>query len=325
MDIATITKACQHANGSGFNPVLNALHIYATEQGTRAQAGNGRYVLDYPTDLPPMTTPASRLLTALKACKADPKLELDGPNLVVKSGRMKVKLPLLESSTYPVTVPDPGTTALQVPVGALLKRIVDYVATDASRPWATSVCLRNGFAYATNNVILCRMPFPFPFPHAINLPRAAVEAVIENPEPTALGFTENSITFYYADGLWLKTQLVAGDWPTEVVDKMLDGVEDRTDWVSIDEDLGRHLDVAEKLADARHPVVSLFGQNVTLEDDTFTVDGVTGLPERLAKLNASMASLALSGADVVVWHHPRPDAHTWQAPGGLVGVLGGVR
>lgn len=321
MDTTLLARICDHANDTGFNPVLNALHVYETPTGNRAQAGNGRYILDVPTDLPPMTTPADKLLAALRACKAVPRLEIDGPNLLVKSGRMRVKLPLLESGSYPVATPDEARDSLLGAIGPLLARLLPFVASDASRPWATSVCLRNGFAYATNNVVIARLPFPFPHPESVNVPAVTVKAIVDNPEPERLGYSEGSLSLFYPDGTWLKTQLVQGDWPTEQVDSMFKAP---VDWVAADEQLKGLLDTAAKLADDRHPVVTLAGDVVATEDGTFTVDGVTGLPMAPVKLNARMAADVFAVAGHVSWNTPRPSVHTW-FQGNLLGVLAGVR
>lgn len=323
MDATQLARICEHANGTGFNPVLNALHIYATPTGNRAQAGNGRYILDMPTDLPTMTTPAGKLLAALRACKGEPRLEVDGPNLLVKSGRVRVKLPLLDAGSYPVSTPDEAGDDLPEGIGALFKRVLPFVASDASRPWATSVCLRDGFAYATNNVVLCRLPFPFPHPQAVNIPVATVEAIIEHPNPTRLGFSASGLTFYYADGTWLKTNLVEGSWPADVVNTMLADADART-WQPLDPELAGHLATAAKLADDRHPVAELAGANLATVDGAFAVEELVGLPGTPAKLNAKMAALTLGAAREVCWHAPKPDAHLWR-DGTLLGVLGGVR
>lgn len=341
MDAALLAKVCEHANGTGFNAVLGSLYV----KDGRAQAGNGRYTLEVPAaELPDMCTPADRLHAAMRACSGSPEFKLTDVSVMVRSGAMKVRLPLIDAASYPVTQPDPPVHSLAEDLGALLKRQLPFIAADASRPWATSVCLAAGKAYATNNVVICRQPFPFPFNHPVNLPLATVEAIIDNPNPVSLGVSERSLTFYYADGSWIKTQLVEGEFPVHVIDGMLDGLPTQlatpakgkgkkqapqaatiaAPWVAVDDKLKKMLDTAGKLATDRYPVVELAGDRVTLQDGNFECEGMTGLPDVPAKVNAKMAGLVFAVADRVAWHTPKDNAHGFSA-GELRGVFGGVR
>jgi hypothetical protein len=83
------------------------------------------------------------------------------------------------------------------------------------------------------------------------------------------------------------------------------------------------LQVAAKLADARHPVVVFKDSSLQLEDDTLVASDLAPLPEA-GKVNARMAALVFNTATHVQWHTPRQDVHAFRV-GPLVGVFGGTR
>ena len=351
MEIADLKYVADHT-GSRFAPILTHLlfytrnHceeaggecLYAKDVGAdpyarcvggcqyiehRVQAGNGRYVVDAPTDLPEMCVDGSHLLAAIMACTdGEPSLSVGDAFVTVSAGRVRARMGLSDPEGYPRHQPDPETAHTAPGVAALLVLLQPFVATDASRPWATCVCVHGGFAYATNNVLLVRVPFPATIEHPVNIPGAVVEAVITKGEPSGLGVGPGSLTFYFDDGVWIKTQLIEGDWPVGVVDGLVDGLSGEA-WLEVNPSLGLMLNTAAKLADDRHPVVEFDGNGLQLLDGSFRADDMQPVPID-GKANAAMAALAFTVATHVQWHTPRRDVHAF-ACGDLVGVFGGQR
>lgn len=321
MNLKDLKYVCEHAGG-GLLPALAQIHVYDDEQGQRrAQVGNGRYTVDVPTDLPVCTVNADRIIAAWTACKGEAEATCSDANLLVKAGRVRARIPLADPGVYPRTGPTAKTNHTAPGVARLLARLQPFVATDASKPWATSICLKDGFAYATNNVVLCRVPFPTVLPATVNLPSSVFDAIIAKGEPVDMGASEDSVTFYFEDGVWIKTGLIAGDWPTGVVDKLVGSLPD--DWATPHPELGAMLTTASKMADARHPVVQFNGHGLKLVDDAFEADELDPVPEA-GKVNARMAALVFAHATAVQWHQPRQDAHAFQVDD-ITGVFGGQR
>lgn len=97
---------------------------------------------------------------------------------------------------------------------AAVKAVAPFMSDDASRPWSNGILFRGQSAYATNNIVLVEYWTGVQVEHAINLPRAAVKEMLRiNEAPVAIQATQNSITFHYAGERWLRTQLLATDWP----------------------------------------------------------------------------------------------------------------
>jgi hypothetical protein len=319
MNIETLKQLANHAGGN-FLPVLANVHVYQTPQGNRAQVGNGRYWVDVPTDLPPMTVNSGKLSAAVAACTAMPSFNVTASQVSLTAGRIRARL-RLDPTEYPVALPEPRS-ALAVPgVGDVLRALAPFAATDASRPWATSVCLCESYAYSTNNVVVARQELSGPVHATVNIPVAAIEAVVERGDVIDIGYTESAVTFYYEDGSWVKTQLVTGSWPTAVVDQYIESLS--ADWLTVNESLPGMFATAAKLSDDRNPIVQFNGESMALVDESFEVNDVDPIPGT-GKLSAKMAALVFSTAKEVQWHSPKQDAHGFRT-GTLYGVLGGTR
>lgn len=317
MQTKELKAVCDNA-GNGLLPVLGYVHIY----GGRAQVGNGRFSVDVPCDLPACTVSAERIVAAWGACSTEPVVTLTDNHMVMKSGRIKARLERFEDASYPRTNPDPKTAHTVPGLAVALSTLQPFVATDASRPWATSICLKGHYAYATNNIVLCRMPFPTEMPAPVNLPGIVIDAIVARGEPVDIGVSENSLTFYFEDSSWIKTNLIDGDWPTGVVDKLIDGL-DESAWEAPHPELGKVMATAAKLADARHPVIEFSGTMLSLVAGVFEADELDPLPDT-GKINARIGALVFGHADAVQWHQPKENAHSFKA-GPITGVFGGQK
>lgn len=308
--------------GSNLNPILSNLLVYETPTGThRAQAQNGRYTVDAPTDLPPMLVNADRLWAVYNACASEPRFSATESNLTVMSGRLKARVALLDPSQYPRTTPTEKTAHGAASLAGALRSLLPFVAEDASRPWATSICVTATHAYATNNVIMARVPVDIGVETPVNLPGASIEAILACGEIERIRADELSVTFYMAGDVWVRCLLVSGEWPTGTVDHLLESLP--ATWVAPHPELRNMMEVAAKLADNRHPVAVFTEGELCLEDGSLVANDLQPLPAS-GKVNAKMTALVLETATDVQWHTPRADVHAFRA-GNLVGVFGGRR
>lgn len=319
MDTQLIKEVANHCGGT-FLPILSCVHVYTTPGGNRLQVGNGRYSVDVPTDLPEMTVDGGRLVAALAACKEQPVFTVTESNVNVKAGRVRARI-ARNPTEYPLVQPVPIGDTHITDVGDVLGRLEPFAAEDASRPWATSICLSGGFAYATNNVALVRCPLPVPVPLPVNIPATVVPAVVQRGPVVDIGCDGNAVTFYYADSSWVRTSLIEGEWPTHVVDNFVGPLTD--EWEMVHESLAGLLATAAKVSADKHPVVEFTGVGFRLLDDSFAVDDLGVLPEA-GRVAAKMTSLVMGVADSVQWHTPRQDVHAFRKDD-LIGIIGGTK
>lgn len=183
---------------------------------------NGMLGLCSPIDLDMDITPrADQLVRAIQACKDTISLHLTpGGKLVVRSGKFKANVDCT-TEQFPEVWPE--GQRVELPKGFLEKMRIaaDFIAEDASRPWARGLLLRGQSIFATNNVILIEGWLPTPFPVTVNIPEAAVLELLRiGEEPEYLHITGNSVTFFFENKRWLKTQTYSAEWPD--LSKILD-------------------------------------------------------------------------------------------------------
>lgn len=321
MDKDTLKLLVEHT-GSSLNPVLSNLLVYETPAGSRrAQAQNGRYTVDAPTDLPVMLVNADRLLAVVNACNSEARFSCTESNLTVTAGRLKARVALLDPGQYPRTTPAEKIAHSAASLAGALRSLLPFVAEDASRPWATSICVTATHAYATNNVIMARIAVDIGVETPVNLPGASIDAILACGEIERIRADELSVTFYMTGDIWVKCQLVSGEWPTSTVDQLLESLP--STWVQPHPELRNMMEVAAKLADTRHPVAVFTDGELHLEDGSLVANDLQPLPAS-GKVNARMTALVLETATDVQWHTPRQDVHAFRA-GNLVGVFGGRR
>lgn len=195
---------------------LPAMTHFAIEGGT-VRAYNGTLALSSPIAFNVDCKPrADSLVRAIAHCTEEltTLALLPSGRLKVQSGSFKAFVDCIEGETPHVQpegdiVKVNGEMLLQA-----LKAVQPFIGTDASRPWSNGVLLRGQSAYATNNVCLVEFWIGELLPFKINLPAAAVKEVVRvNEPPEYLQLANNSITFRYTDGRWIRSQLYDSEWP----------------------------------------------------------------------------------------------------------------
>lgn len=182
----------------------------------RVTGFNGAYSLSSPVDIGFNVAPHAGLFTkALDSCEEVISLHMPtGDSLMVRSGLFEVAVPCVPLEQVPETLPEGRLIPAHGSLLEAFKSLREFVGVDASRPWATGILLSGESAFATNNVVIAEYWLGTPFPHVVNIPSAAIDEVIRvNEELTGLQLTDGTVTFHYADGRWIKSALLALNWP----------------------------------------------------------------------------------------------------------------
>lgn len=303
-------------------PVLTNFHFY----DGRVQGGNGRVTIDAPLDLGgvDITVPAVPFLRAVDACDGAPVLNVTkGGRLTMKKGKFRSILPLANQEDFPRAEVDLSSAALWKPEPGLLKAlrtIRPLIGQDASRPWACGALFKNGYIYATNNVVMVRIPWEMPDDVCLNIPSFAIDELIRvGGDPTGFMFNESSAVFTYNQSSWIKTQLFESAWPD--VDQFFQAEELETVPLGLLEAVTKVLPFCP---DSKYPVITLTEEDVcTAEGDmSASVECVAGLFP--GKYRAEPLLLVLQQAvtiDLTKYPAPVPFAGL----NGLQGVIVGVR
>lgn len=140
--------------------------------------------------------------------------QLSANALAVKSGRFMALVPCANADEVPITGPDPQCAQLDDNVKRALGDVA-VLATEGS-PVAhyAAVLLQAGTAVATNGFAMLESWHGVDLPPGLLLPKQAATAIAKCGKPlTGFGFSNNSATFYFEDGSFIKTQLYAERYP----------------------------------------------------------------------------------------------------------------
>lgn len=209
-------KALQFVKGAvsakGFSPELTHFKI----GGGFILGFNGKIALCSPIELDIEVTPkATPFIKAIMTCKATTAMHITKTGkLSIKSGKFKAFIENLDE-TFPDIQPEGDRIVMKGNFIQHLKTLAPFMADDASRPWSRGILLNGKSARVTNNIVLIEAWLDDPFPVKINLPAAAVKELVRiKEEPIEMSVSERTVTFFYGDGRWLRSNLNSTeDWP----------------------------------------------------------------------------------------------------------------
>lgn len=193
------------------------LTYYMIKEG-KIYASDGRMVACHPIMVDfgkPLFIPGADFERILGAMPTDnPELKLDEGKLTVKHGKFRGKLSVASEETWPYEAGHEGKwTVLPKGLLAAIKKIRPFVSDNATQLWATCVALRNGFIYATNNVVVARAQVEG-LTGDVLLPAWAVDFLLPRVAgATHFAVAENAIFFKWDSGAWLKTFSMNGTFP----------------------------------------------------------------------------------------------------------------
>lgn len=192
----------------------------------RVTGYNGKMSLSAPIALDVDCCPkADAFVKAIEVCEETAQLHLTpARKLAIRSGKFRAHVETIDDAEWPNVQPEGLPVAIDGHLLPALKMLYAFSAEDASRPWAAGVLLDGDTAIATNNVVIVERWLGYHFPYRANLPRYAVREMVRiGEEPSGMQLTDNSATFHYPGGRWLRTQLNSLEWPN--VFAILDSVD----------------------------------------------------------------------------------------------------
>lgn len=202
-------------------PVLNNFCLYRSlfNQKGRIQGSDGTLYIDAPFDHPinECTVKADKFIRAIEACDGAPDFGItETGRLSIKNGRFKAYLPTLPATDYPIASQEGEVVSLPPNFVEIITRIKPFISLDASRVWSTSLLFLDGYVYATNNIIIARIPCELNsenHPFGISLPASTIDRILDiKQNPSLCYVADNSVTFEYGP-VWMRSQLTSEQWP----------------------------------------------------------------------------------------------------------------
>ena len=197
--------------------VISALTHFSIKNGV-IKGFNGIICMAAPIalslDCQPKAIPFTKAVEICEGLPDAPAFSMTAAGrLTIKSGKFKVHIECTDDA-YPDMQPEGQRIELQPGLMAAFKTLAPMIAEDASRPWARGILLRDGSAFATNNVVIGEYWIGYKMPFDMNIPDECIKEVLRvKQEPIAISATERSVTFHFSDDRWVKSQLLTSDWP----------------------------------------------------------------------------------------------------------------
>jgi len=202
-----------------FSPALTHFKI----ADGKIRAYDGRISLCSPIALDLNVSPlAEPFYRALMSCESeDTALYMTkAGRLAVKSGKFRAYIQCHQEE-FPVVEPEGVRREIPEPLLPHLQRLTPFVSDDASRPWSRGILANGGTLTATNNVVIVQSWVGKTFDRPVNIPLKAIKELLRiKQEPTHVWLAEQSITFEFENGRWLRSQLLDTAWPD--IDRILD-------------------------------------------------------------------------------------------------------
>ena len=157
----------------------------------------------------------SMLVKALAKCGENFSLtQLDVGRLQVKSDKFKAIVKCIEAIQLTPGFPDPPQYDINDSLKEALIAVGVLANENAQDIVGASIYLSNGSVIATDKRAIFEYWHGLVLPYGVSIPVHIVDCLAKTKKQLArLGCSNNSVTFYFNDGSWIKTQLYAEPWP----------------------------------------------------------------------------------------------------------------
>ncbi|QBZ70534.1 hypothetical protein HOV36_gp31 [Salmonella phage ZCSE2] len=136
-----------------------------------------------------------------------------GGNLTVTAGVLKTRMQCLSEVLPPVTSVNTWYSA-HGELLPVLSALAKWVPNEAPQVWATSLLLRDGYAYATNGKYMIREKLNVDFEFECAISKPMLDALVKlKMEPTSVGYTRGQMFFGFEDNVQMDSPVLAATWP----------------------------------------------------------------------------------------------------------------
>lgn len=202
--------------GAILKPVGAAYETHISIKNQWAVGFNGVLSAGHKVDEQLEAYPQNQLfLNALSKCSDSLSITLLETNrLSIKSGNFKALVPCVDADLMHVIEPDIPCAVVDDRFKKALET-VGVLASENAQSVVTASILMNGQSLiATDRKFIMEAWHGVDLPPNITLPKAFVGPLTKTKKPLAkFGFSESSVTFYFDDESWLKTQTFNDVYP----------------------------------------------------------------------------------------------------------------
>jgi len=140
--------------------------------------------------------------------------QLDNGRLSIKSGKFKAVVPCLDPELMQNAFPDPNIAPITNAFKEAVEAVGVLASENAQHVLTASVLMNGPSVISTNRVMIMEYWHGLDLPPGVPLPKQFVAALAKQKKNlVGFGFSNNSATFHFEDGCWIKTQLYSDEWP----------------------------------------------------------------------------------------------------------------
>lgn len=134
--------------------------------------------------------------------------------LLVKSDDFQAYIPCLPAIAMQWAAPDPPQGMVDQRFLTAAKSVAVLAVTKGETVIECSIQLNSNSVIATNRSVIMEAWHGIDFPNGLLIPKGAVNIISKSKkELSSFGFSKETITFFFTDGSWMRSQLFQDRWP----------------------------------------------------------------------------------------------------------------
>ena len=160
-----------------------------------------------------------QLLEAIAKCgKSLAITQTQGGRLSIKGDNLRALINCLPEDGLPQVEPDPNIAVIDDRIKRAFECVGSLVTEAGSSMVEAAILLQANSAVATDRVVAMEFWHGIDLPPNLVLPKLFAQAVLKtNKALSGFGFSDRSVTFWFEDGAWLKTQRYSDEYPGQTI------------------------------------------------------------------------------------------------------------
>lgn len=194
---------------------INETHVHIKDNWITAF--NGTLAVGHKVNNDLHACPQIKLsIEALSKCGQNIAItQLDNNRLSIKSDKFKAIIPCITTDLLAVAIPDPPVADIDNRLKEAFEICGLLNTSDGQLIYAVSVLMNGQSLIASlSGQMLIEYWHGISLPTGLAIPKAFIQPLNKiNKKLTKFGFSQSSITLYFEDDSWIKSQLYAEHWP----------------------------------------------------------------------------------------------------------------
>ncbi len=185
-------------------------------QSNWATASNGILALGHPIIENLHCCPQNKLLVdALSKCTDQIEFkQVDEHKLIIKSGKFKANIQCLPHNVVNCIGPDEPIAIIDNRLKEGFEIVGMPEVNNSQQIYNASILLNGQSIVGTDGKVIIEYWHGIDLPHNLPIPKDIIGPLTKSNKILAkFGFSKTSVTFWFDDGSWIKSQLYAEDWP----------------------------------------------------------------------------------------------------------------